>query len=141
MHAVRGCSEGQDRGGTEPTTEGGEGAGQAAHLGAAVRAETLVHEHGFHGVAGGRVVRLGVDEEAQGLFHISRLVHEGVADAVGVPQHRDGAVSHHGLHEGRAAPRNDEIDKLRAEGSGQHTNALALLQPCSRRRSRVPRAS
>mmetsp|Transcript_10242 Transcript_10242/g.34800 ORF Transcript_10242/g.34800 Transcript_10242/m.34800 type:complete len:910 (+) Transcript_10242:99-2828(+) len=81
-------------------------------LGAAVLGALLVEEHGLHGIARGRVVRLCVRDEPYRLGHVRRLVHKGMTDAVGVAEHRDGRVLHHVLHEGRAAARDDEVDVL-----------------------------
>lgn len=51
--------------------------------------QVLVDEEGFHGVAGGRVVALGVPDDLQGLVEVGVLVDVHVADALRVAQHWD----------------------------------------------------
>ena len=51
--------------------------------------EVLVDEQGLHGVAGSRIVALGVCDDLEGLVRVGALVDVDVADAFCVTEHGD----------------------------------------------------
>mmetsp|Transcript_37522 Transcript_37522/g.83522 ORF Transcript_37522/g.83522 Transcript_37522/m.83522 type:complete len:461 (-) Transcript_37522:665-2047(-) len=71
-----------------------------------------VHQHFLHGIAGGRVVHLGVNNHLERLVQVCGLIHVDVADAVCVAQHRDLGVALDVAHQGVAAPGDDEVDDV-----------------------------
>ena len=78
--------------------------------------EVLVDEEGLHGVAGGRVVALGVGDDLERLLGVGAAVDVDVADALGVAQHGDHlALLLDRAHQVRGAARDDQVDVLRGE--------------------------
>ena len=68
-----------------------------------------MHQQGFNGVAGGRVLGLAIEGEPHRLLHIGSGIHEEVAEAIGVAQHGNAGVVLDVAHQGVGAPGDDQI--------------------------------
>ena len=73
-----------------------------------------MNEQGLHGVAGGRIVALGVGDDLKRLVGVGALVDVHVADALGVAEHGDHlTLLLDGAHQVRRAAGDDQVDVLR----------------------------
>jgi hypothetical protein len=71
-----------------------------------------VEEQGLHGVAGGWVVCLGVDDDGGRLRKVGAAVHIHMAHPLGVPKHRDARVCLHVPHERTRPTRQHQVNDV-----------------------------
>ena len=73
---------------------------------------SAVNQQHLGGIAGSRILRLRVHDDARGHLRVAVRIHIHVAHAVAVPQHRNAAVFHDVTHKSVRAARDDEVDIL-----------------------------
>mmetsp|Transcript_2529 Transcript_2529/g.7933 ORF Transcript_2529/g.7933 Transcript_2529/m.7933 type:complete len:559 (+) Transcript_2529:22-1698(+) len=113
-------------------------------LGEAATDAGLVEEHGLAGVAGRRVVRLGVDDDLDGRRRVRGRVDVDVADAVRVAEHGHLRRLLHVLHEVVGAPGHDQVHEGRrrlVRGLEEPRDGVAAREERHRGRERAFRAS
>ena len=72
----------------------------------------LVDQNGFHGIAGGGIVGLGVVDDVDGHVEVRGGVDVDVADAFGMAEHGDARIGLDVADQVVTAARNDQIDEI-----------------------------
>ncbi|MNZ18866.1 hypothetical protein D3C78_358860 [compost metagenome] len=96
----------------------------AGHFRQETFSHTLVDQQGFHRTANTVTVSLGVESNAQGLVQVRVLGNIDVTDAVQVLDDRHTGIAADAFDQATAAPRDDDIDKLRH--ADQRANRLTV---------------
>ena len=86
------------------------------------RSDAFMHQQLFGGIANGRTMRLGVDDDAVRHIEIGRLVHEDVAIPCSSLDHRHRGIFGDECDEPGAAARNDDVNQ--AAGCNQLMHRL-----------------
>ena len=71
-----------------------------------------MHQQALQGVADAGTLHLAVENDVQGLVQVRVRVHEGMADALVMLEHRHGGGFGHGTHQTFATARDHDVDIL-----------------------------